>query len=336
MKKLLVLTLVVAMAFFGTNAFAGAKWDASVGAIGGGFDADLTVIPGVGAAGGIAAGGGIAGAQGKGGIVFGKAGGELSATGGGLANSETFVEPIFSLNGPWSGWTPASITIGVALGSDSQAEGVAAASGKVGVKGFLGAGYTTIGGIGGEFTADASYVSNEFLSFSDGKTYGLAGQGSAGAFAGAAGAATLIGKAKAEVDAEILMAGNSGSSSYRATTIGNGYVTEELGTNVYAGTQVLSSKSINSPEVYLAIGVAGVEGGWIAGGAVKTATIQTNPTGGAYATASGSYHGSGQLGSNYEGSAEGYSRTSNTVVSGMNGSINSASAGMQVTSKITH
>ena len=331
-KKVLGVLSLVALLSVGT-AFAGAKYDESVGSIGGGIDADLKIVPGVGAAGGFGAGGGMAGAEGKGGNVWGTAGGNVSTVAGGLAHSETFIEPIFDCEGFLCS---ESITLGIGMGSASKAQGQAMAHGDVNVKGFLGAGYTVIGGAAGEFTADGSYVSNEFLSFSDGETYGLAGQGAVGAFAGAAGVATFIGKADAEVEAGIRVKGNSGSTSFRATTIGDGYVREELGTEVGAFTNVESFKAISSPEKCLAIGVAGVQGGWIAGGAVTTTTVQTNSNGGSFATATGSYHGSGNLGSNYEGSAVGYSNTSNTKYSGMNGSINSASAGMQVTSKTTH
>jgi hypothetical protein len=52
--------------------------------------------------------------------------------------------------------------------------------------------------------------------------------------------------------------------------------------------------------------------------------------GGAVAGAIGTYSGSGDLGCNFDGSAIGFTSTSVTTFNGMNGSINSASAGMEV------
>ena len=104
-----------------------------------------------------------------------------------------------------------------------------------------------------------------------------------------------------------------------------------MGTYVGASTYVISEGSANDSADGLTYATSNVEGAWVAGGMVATKTEQDAPGfGGATANATGHYSGSGELNSNFEGSAIGYSRTQVLTVEGMNGSINSSSAGMAV------
>ncbi len=139
--------------------------------------------------------------------------------------------------------------------------------------------------------------------------------------------------AGANIDVSIDMWGDSFSNSYRFVDIDGNMRTEGMGTNVGAFTEVRTSGDASSYDNGDAYAGAYVRGGWVAGGMVSTTTTQSAPgMGGAFASASGSYFGAGSLGTNYSGSATGYSSTSITTVNGMNGSINTAAAGMSVTS----
>ena len=323
MKKLFITTLMVlSLMVLPFTAIAGGHYSDSAVAGAGNIEADLTVVPFVGAAGGIAGAGGIGAAQSAGVITWGSVGGDVSAVGGGLTSTDSGI--LWFPNGFFS----------IGVYSQSSAEAVTGASGIIDVSGLLGAGETTIGGVAGQFTLDGSFVTLTPLHKSDGFTGGIAGQGAAGAFVGGAVIGTFIGSADAETSALIDMWGGSGSSSYMYTKYdwGSGALTEGMRTDVYAYTGVESSQIAEAGGCFLAGGYAVVDGGWVAAGGASTLTVQTNEYGGAKAMATGSYSGHGDLGSNYGGSAVGYSQTSITTYKGVNGSINSASSGMHVTS----
>jgi len=146
-------------------------------------------------------------------------------------------------------------------------------------------------------------------------------------------------KAGAGFEANIHMYGNTSTVSYRyIDTSVEGRKTEGLGTYVNAKTQVTSSGSsyANSTPL-LANANASVNGSYkVAGGAASLTaqeSIGQGSLGGAVAGAVGTYQGSGTLGCNFDGSATGFTATSVTTFDGMNGSINSASAGMEVTAQ---
>ena len=301
----------------GSECNASGNFDVSAFAIGGGVDADGILIEN-GGAGGVSAAGGIAGSQAEGSFETGKiygwvgpkwynwgwktvnlggAEGYVSSTAGGFANTS-----VFDLGS-------SSITYAVADGSlDVSAWGLAAS-------------YGSLYGAVGQGSLDGSVIGSLPVWNSNGMSYGVAGQGSVGGFAGFAGVA---GWGSAGVDAGIEMQGSSYTNSYR-TVIGN---TEYMGTFVETSTLVNSyGYAYNG-----CFGVAFVDGGFNAAGFAKTATVQTVDGGFAKATANGSYAGSGKLGCNFNGSAAGYTHTSATQVPGMNGSVMSSSAGMRVTS----
>lgn len=138
--------------------------------------------------------------------------------------------------------------------------------------------------------------------------------------------------AGAGFEANIFMSGSTYSESYRYIDKSQeGVRTEGFGTNVGAVTNVTSFGSKYEVSNGLANAGAGVEGGYVVGGGAASLTVQD----GAIAGAVGSYHGSGDLGCNFDGSAIGFTSTSVTTFEGMNGSINSASAGMEVSAQ-TH
>ena len=139
-------------------------------------------------------------------------------------------------------------------------------------------------------------------------------------------------KAGAGFEVEIDMRGGSYSESYRYANDVNGAHTEGMGTNVGAWTEVDSIGNAYDWDKGLACADADVRGGYIAGGGAYSETDQSNQFGGAHATALGVYVGAGKLGSSYSGGATGYTSTSITTFDNLNGSINTASAGMSVTS----
>ena len=122
------------------------------------------------------------------------------------------------------------------------------------------------------------------------------------------------------------MYGGSVSESWRAINWDGNVKTEYMGTAVAANTGVTSVGNVDRN----AAAIGFVNGGFIAAGGAKTATIQSNPNGFAKANATGSYNGSGPLGQSFNGSANGYTQTSSTTQSGYNGSIMNSQAGMSV------
>ena len=338
MKKLLVLSLVAAMAIFGTNAFATDNCNGSpecsaegnfainTFAAGGGLDLHGALItkgyPVSGAAGGISAAGGIGIGDASGSfesftfgrrhpitITLGGAGAELESRGGG----QVMVDDAGTFN-PHVG--------DKSVGVYSHSNTVATTAGNLKVN-AVGAAYSAgiIGGAAGQFSADGSIIGPSPLPQwkSVGVSGGIAAQGSAGAFLGYAGTG-LYGSA--DVGAEINMGGDTYSDSWRAID-GN---TELMGTNVSAKTAVYSDSHVDTH----AFAIGGVEGGWVAGGIAASKTVQATPYGVAKAGAIGTYSAAGELGCNFNGSAVGYTQTTATQTPGYRGSIMTSQAGMQV------
>jgi hypothetical protein len=308
MKKLFVLICALMFVFCGT-AFAdemtgSGNFNINASVIGGGIDGNLrfTFVPGI--TGGVAAAGGVAAGEGSGfiqtfkfgryTIPLGTSEGEVGVTAGGLVNTH----PIFG-------------------GTSSEAIGSAGIWGSVKVFGLAGAEVGAFS-IAGEGTADFSTGFNR-----TGFTSGFAGQYAVGGLVGGAGA---LGIGSGDFEGQINMYGNSFSSSWTKCEFDGTSLTRSLGTNVGASTQVNSFQSVKDS----GIGFAFIEGGYTAAGLAKTCTFQLAPNGFAKASAVGIYQGSGPLGTNFYGSANGYSATSVSTIPGWKGSINSASSGMQV------
>lgn len=371
MKKSLFVALFAAVMMITAPAFAGQDFDfdqdssgngfASVDtfAIGGGYMDSFATLPGhSGFAGGLAAGGGIADADADGFIKNGTVEVEASSTAGGLAGSaaETF--------NPHLG----DKSIGVRSGSSAYAITGADLKIKVDPDGQLICGFIpTAGGfadgdmfgIAGEVTLNGSAVtgSPRYPWVSEGYSAGVAGQLAVGGFQGDVGALsgpdfkywdrgprcscgryhngqwrTKDSKAGAGAGAEIEMTGSSYSASYRFLAEEDGAKLEGMGTEVGAFTTVESYGYDYDWDKGLGCSNAHLQGGFIAAGGAASKTFQTVNGGTAKATAVGVYTGKGTLGGNFYGSAEGYTRTSAMTMSGMNGSIMTSAAGMQVTS----
>jgi hypothetical protein len=344
MKKLLVLSLVAAMAIFGTNAFADVigGFGAAVQAKSGAVDFDAKLIPNGGAF-GISGAGGLAAGQTAGGVAIGAAEGAFESG------------QIYGWIGPkWYNWGWKTITLGgaegdlysvaggwtkteaykydpgigdksIGVGSYSDNYAVTGGALHVGAWGLAGSA-GVIGGVAGQGSLDASIIgpSPKFGWDSNGVSAGVAGQGSVGGFYGAAGT-VLIGEA--DIQAQIDMWGYSRSESYRAIEwLGNGVKTETMGSNVMAQTMVTSYAN----EEYHGLATGFVNGGWVAGGIAASKTVQATPYGVAKAGAIGTYSAAGELGCNFNGSAVGYTQTTATQTPGYRGSIMTSQAGMQV------
>jgi len=335
MKKLFIGLMVAGLIMFGTNAFAtdcngpecSAEGNFAINtfAAGGGLDLHgvlLTRGGGLsGAAGGISAAGGIGFGEAEGEftsfrffgrtITLGSAGADLYSRGGGevlIDDAGTFNPHIGDKSiGVYSHSNTVATTAG---GLSVNAKGLAYSAG-------------VIGGAAGQFSADGSIItgSPKYPWKSDAVSFGVAAQGSAGAFLG--GAATGL-YGDAEVGANIDMYGDTYSESYRAID-GN---TEIIGSWVSARTMVTSDKYVDSN----AFAGGFVEGGWVAGGLAASGTFQATDYGVAKAGAVGAYGASGELGCDFNGSAVGYTQTTATQTPGYRGSIMSASSGMQVSS----
>lgn len=328
MKKIFALIFAVCFVFAGSAAMAcdgpgcndqmvgSGNFDIDVFAIGGGADADLRFDCGVpGITGGLAVAGGVGAGEGSGFVqttnvwtwvgpkwynwgwrplALGTSKGYVGVTAGGLAN-----------------------TYAIPGGTASEAIGQAGVFGGVEVVGLAGA-EVCAGAIAGEATVDFSTGFKH-----GGFTGGLAGQGAVG---GLVGGAAAFGLGSADFEGDIFMYGNSYSASWSKLSESGPYVTKALGTNVGASTEVISSKTMSD----CGLATAFVDGGYIAAGLAKTCTVQLAPGGLAKASAIGVYEGCGPLGTNFYGSANGYSVTSVTTIPGWNGSINSAASGMTV------
>ena len=287
-------------------------------------DGDINFIPN-GISGGISAAGGGALSGAKGIVTNGHISGDVTAVGGGITNTDAY------------NYHPGIGDVSIGTGVRSDSEAVTGATLIVHTDAQFGEGLATgiMVGAAGEGTLVGSGLIQSPIYFdSKGFTVGIAGQGAVGGFAGEAVAGVfLFGSADAKAGALITMNGFSQSDSWRAVDWGDGSKTERMGTNVGAGTNVIATGYANDSDRCLAYGNANVCGGWIAKGGAATLTVQSAPgLGGAIASATGSYSAKGGLNSGFTGSAIGYSQTSVTTFTGMNGSINSAAAGMSVTS----
>jgi len=198
MKRFTILSLVMAsmlalsgMAYAGggcngPDCFATGNFNISTGAMGGAIDLDFQTIPN-GFAGGISAAGGATGAYAQGFVVDGSAFGQISTTGGGAVNTESYR------------WNPDVGDRAIGVGSASQ--GIAQIDGYVAVGvdpagellyGFIptafGEASGGFAGIAGQGTLDGSilWTSPRYFSNTEGVTYGVAGQGSAGHISGGA------------------------------------------------------------------------------------------------------------------------------------------------------
>lgn len=310
--------------------------DLTVGAIAGGIDGDVETIPN-GMAIGVGGAGALAGGNLSGFIINGEISGETGVVAGGLTNTETHV---YNPNLGDHSIGVVSVTENYAIVGGEMTGGVD--------PGYLG--YGVVGGIlaGGaaQGSLNVSVLGASPIYFeSNGLTGGSASQGSVGSFEGYIALMSggdygwcrpINSRAGAGISAEIVMNGYSYSESYRFIAEDNGATTEGMGTFVGAGTTVDSN--MNSWERYqgAAYADAYICGVWEASGNVNTITVQGIPgVGGSIAAANGRYYGTGGLGSNYSGSATGYSQTTMTTVAGMQGAINTANAGMTVSSTIS-
>ena len=313
----------------------GASYDVKVGAAGGAITGDIDLITkGGGISGGsfgIGAAGGIAGAQSAGGVLFGKTGGDVWVIGGGVSSTDD--------------WDTRNQTgfdqmdKSIAVGNETHNRAVIGANAST--YAAIGASEFTMFGIGGQGSLNGSFVT-ESPKYGDtnGFSGGLAGQASAGYFIGAGGV-LLFGSAEADV--LIDMSGGSGSTSSRFVDWDDYGKTEGMRTDVFAYTDTEASAGWDSE----GIAVSGLQAGYInTGGFAKTLTVQVagDGSGGSFASAQGNY--SGASNQPYEagrrnptirfsdsgGSAQGYSATTVMTVWGAEGSINSAAAGMHVTS----
>ena len=307
--------------------------DISAFSYGGALDYDVKRIPN-GIAGGISGAGGVAGADADGFIFNGLVEGEVSTIAGGLTTTDAYR------------FNPDIGDMSIGVGSYSQSYAITGADAKIKVdperRGF-GMASANIFGIAGQFTLNGSALWESPIYFdSTGFTGGVAGQGSIGWFSGDAFAMSFgdrcwrDSKAGAGIGAEMEMGGYSFSESYRFVAWNGDYTTEGMGTLVGAGTYVESYEYDYDWDRGRACSYADVDGGWVAAGGAASITIQDAPgIGGAEATAVGYYVGAGSLGTNFNGSIDGYTYTSVTTHNGMNGSINSAGAGMSVSSHVT-
>lgn len=340
MKKKIFGVLFAAMLVFGMVGAAGAVCDGPdchssgelgevVGAGSLAIDCDDKSIPNGSAFGISGAGGGTLGWS-NGDVFFhGDVDGYLDVWGGGLTNTDAYR------------FTPQQGDIGIGVGSHSESYALTNGYGDIYTNVGPGVGYAnmTLFGIAAQGTLNASQLGSSPLPMwdSNGKTKGCASQGSIGAWGGDADVfVSGWGDAGAGLEAELSMGGDSWSESYRYIDWNDGAKTEGMGTNVGARTSVDSygygwdDSCACGPDY----ADSHVGGGFIAGGAVKSTTVQTNGLGGAFATANGAYVGAGELGCNYDGSAVGGTYTSITTVNGMKGSINRAGASMSVTSRV--
>jgi hypothetical protein len=339
MKKFLSILTVSAFLFTAPMAFAkdcdgpdcqaSGNFDIGVFAVGGNLDADLATIPN-GAAGGISAAGGIGAGEAEGsfesfrfwGRTFnlGSSDAEVRVTAGGATDTNAYQFDKY-------GDPRYDISIGVL----SQSNGVAEAGGYLegSAEGLAYSG-GALGAIAGQATLDGSIVTGSPLAVWDSKgmTMAVAGQGSVGGFVGGGIAA---GYGDYQVGADVFQVGYSRAASYRAIDFFNGGQTEWLVSDAIAQTKVTSYGYANDG----CIGVAHVAGGYIAAGAVATKTVQFANNGAAIAKSNASYQGASQLGCDFNGAANAWSKTGATTYDGLNGSIMTSAAGASVSNSST-
>ena len=309
------------MACDGPDCYASGNFDISAFAAGGDIDFDGKLIPN-GAAGGISGAGGVAVGEATGEVTSFKFWGRTITLGATEANIHlTAGGYTNTYSGRYNPIVDGDPGIGIGVYSGSENYAVTAGSLDVNASGLA---YSagSIGGIAGQGSLDGSVVGSSPLCQwnSRGVSYGIAGQGAVGGFIGGAGS-VLYGDAAVEAGFETY--GGSYSESYRAIN-GN---TEIMGSNVSAYTTVDTYGNVDGS----CLGAGFLAGGYIAAGGVATKTVQTTNSGMAVASANGSYSGAGELNCNFSGTANGYTQTSATQISGMNGSVMTSSAGIRVT-----
>ena len=356
MKKRIFISLIASIFLMTGVAFAGLNSSGDSGSaigfggynigtfdIGGGYMMDGKSIDN-GFAGGIGAGGGIAGTDAQGLILNGSVEGEVTSVAGGFGRTNVYRLSKYDVFD--CGSAPDKF---IGVGSRSDAYAITGASFKIKVDPAgefptAGGGTTaSMFGVAGQGTLNVSGVGSSPLEDwkTEGFSGGIAAQGSVGGFVGGGYAISgpdcrchcwrVDSKAGASADAEIEMSGYSISESYRFMNDDGAYHTEGMGTRVAAGTDVTSYGYDHDRDNGLATSDSCLKGGFIAAGGVAAKTVQVLPGSGlATAHAVGMYAGAGTLGGNFSGSANGYTNTSITTLSGMNGSISSSSAGMYV------
>lgn len=304
MRKVIVGLLTLAMVFFMANiGFAESDSASGSGWFDIGVDAEQSVsgggLTGSSVDDGYAMSGYVANGEAKSdaseGVFFWReASGDVGATGGALGTSQEIGIDNPDMVGSYS------FSQGITGGSvNTDSYGLGFAGGEMSGSTFEGTG--AISSLGVE----------------NGNTVGITGQMAYGSFSGFSGSA--FGWGSVDTSAHIDVSGESYSVSTRKVT--ENYT--GIRTDVHSSTELSSGKT----------GCA--SGGWNIGGVASTVTSQNAPggNGNAHASATGSYHGTGNLGDNYTGSATGYSQTSTTEVEDLDGSVNRASAGMEVHSK---
>jgi len=323
------------------------NFNISTFAAGGGIDYDSLVFAGNGATGGVSVAGGISAAQASGHvqeipvykktymgnkygwgrlnprnyskklvgtIQLGDASGALNSTAGGFTRTESYT------------FKPLGFDKAQGLGTSSDGYATTHGSIEIAAHGLAGASASMFG-IAGQATLDGSIIGPHDSFDSKGVSLGVAGQGSVGGFIGGAG---VFGYGDVAVEAGVDMWGGSVSESYRGVNYDGNTKTETMGTYVGAFTDINSYSNVDRN------GLAGgfVEGGYVAGGIAATKTVQAvaTETGGGVAAAKafGTYSGSGDLGCDFNGTANGYSQTSATTMKGYNGAVMNSQAGMSV------
>jgi hypothetical protein len=341
-KKVIVGFTSAMVIFAGANAFACdgpqcegtniGKLNVSVKAGGLGIDMDSKTIKngmafGISGAGGAAKGGAMGITQ------NGKISADVDVVAGGVTVTEAYKwKPDLGDNGK-------GIGVGSSSSSTSALHGSMKLKAKAQKDGFARVGGNMCG-VTGQGTLNASRLTTTDKFDSFGHTGGVAAQGSVGGFHGGGFvSAGHGGKAVLKLKAGIDMQGFSYSDSYRGIIKEDGVRTELVGNLVGAETHVQSYEDRLAKDKGCAIALGGVRGGYIAGGGVISRTSQfivdEGTIGGATAYANGHYAGAGALGTNYDGYAHGGTHTTVSTVAGMNGTITSSSAHMDVGSKIT-
>jgi len=331
MKKLFTLICVLSLVAFMSTVSLAQTGDVLVGVAAGNIDldADIKTIPN-GIAGGISAAGGFGVSGAAGFVINGEVSADVAAIGGGATDTDAY-----RIHNPQPGFDK-SIGVGVRSDAIAQTGGLIDVDINSGFGGGL-VGGAMFGAAGqGTLVGSALIQSPKYFN-TTGLTVGIAGQYAVGGFHGDAEAGVLLfGSAGGDAEANIFMSGFSQSDSWRAVDWNSSGKTEAMGTNVATGTMVVASASDDDYDHMIAKGHADVDGCWTAAGMAKSITIQNAPgPGGAAAIAVGTYAANGGLGrrdlKTFNGTATGYTNTSVTTFWGMGGSINSAAAGMTVT-----
>jgi hypothetical protein len=180
------------------------------------------------------------------------------------------------------------------------------------------------GGIAGQGSANGAFIGpHPDQNIKGGAIAGTA-QGSLVGYYGLAGTG-LIGDV--EIDTGAVMFGFSEAGAYRAVDYFEGGMTQTFVGWTRANTDVYSAWNYQNSD---GLAASYVNGGWVAGGAGYTASVMATEGGMAKATAAGTYSGHGELGCDFNGMLDGYSKTQSTTYDGYNGTVMRSSAGMTV------